>query len=66
MMGKILEKGPVAVEMALKAMYMAVQSSMEDALTFESSLFGLLASTGDMREGMGAFLEKRKPDFQGS
>ena len=65
MMGKILEKGPVAVEMALKSMYMAVQSSMEDALTFESSLFGLLASTGDMREGMGAFLEKRKPDFQG-
>ena len=65
-MGKILEKGPVAIEMALKSMYLAVQSTMEDALTFESSLFGLLASTSDMKEGMQAFLEKRKPDFTGS
>jgi enoyl-CoA hydratase len=64
-LGKILGKGPVAVEMAIKSTYLAVQSTMEDALTFESSLFGLLASTSDMREGMGAFLEKRKPDFQG-
>jgi enoyl-CoA hydratase len=31
----------------------------------ESNLFGLLASTADMREGMSAFLEKRKADFQG-
>ena len=65
LLGKILSKGPVAVEMAIKSTYLAVQSTMEDALTFESSLFGLLASTADMREGMGAFLEKRKPDFQG-
>lgn len=65
-LGKILEKGPVALEMALKSMYLAAQSTMEDALTFESSLFGLLASTGDMKEGMQAFLEKRKPDFKGS
>ena len=65
LMDKILEKGPVALEMALKSMYVAVQSNMDDALTFESSLFGLLASTADMREGMTAFLEKRKPDFQG-
>lgn len=65
LMAKILSKGPVAVEMALKSMYLAAQSTMEDALTFESSLFGLLASTDDMREGMSAFLEKRKPDFKG-
>lgn len=65
LLGKILSKGPVAVEMAIKSTYLAVQSTMEDALTFESSLFGLLASTADMREGMGAFLEKRKPDFEG-
>ena len=31
----------------------------------ESALFGLLASTGDMKEGMTAFLEKRKPAFEG-
>jgi enoyl-CoA hydratase len=31
----------------------------------ECDLFGLAASTEDMQEGMGAFLEKRKPVFKG-
>ena len=37
-----------------------------DALGFESSAFGLLASTSDMKEGMQAFLEKRKAEFKGA
>jgi 1,4-dihydroxy-2-naphthoyl-CoA synthase len=28
-------------------------------------LFGVAASTADAREGCGAFLQKRKPDFKG-
>ena len=63
---KITKNGPVAVRLALESMYRAVDTATEDALGFESSAFGLLASTGDMKEGMQAFLEKRKADFKGS
>jgi enoyl-CoA hydratase len=63
--GRIARNGPVAVQMALEAIYQALDSSTQEALIHESSLFGLLASTADMKEGMGAFLEKRKPTFQG-
>ena len=62
---KVTSKGPVAVRMALESIYGALDSTTEEALAFESSVFGLLASTEDMKEGMAAFSEKRKPDFQG-
>ena len=62
---KVTRNGPVAVQMALASIYRAVETPTHAALAFESSLFGLLASTADMREGMKAFLEKRKPNFTG-
>ena len=62
---KIAGNGPVAVALAIEAVDHGYHSSTEDALRLEANLFGLLASTQDMREGMGAFLEKRKADFQG-
>ena len=63
--GRILRNAPVALELALQSMYEAVESPMDHAQTLESTLFGLLASTSDMREGMAAFLEKRKAAFKG-
>lgn len=63
---RIAANAPVAVEMALASAYSAVESTMDHALEFEASLFGLLASTNDMKEGMAAFLERRKADFEGS
>ncbi|MGD2069831.1 MAG: enoyl-CoA hydratase-related protein [Gemmatimonadota bacterium] len=65
LMRKVTKNGPVAVRMALESVYRALDASGRDAMTFESILFGLLASTKDMKEGMSAFLEKRKPDFEG-
>lgn len=65
MANKIAGNGPVAVALAIEAVDNGYHSSTEDALRLESNLFGLLASTEDMREGMGAFLEKRKADFKG-
>jgi len=62
---RIMANGPIAVAMALEAVDNAFHATTEDALRFESNLFGLLASTEDMREGMAAFLEKRPPAFRG-
>ena len=63
---KITKNGPLAVRLVLESIYRAVDTATEDALGFESSAFGLLASTDDMKEGMQAFLEKRKADFKGT
>ena len=63
---KIAANGPVAVALAIEAVDNGYHASTEDALRLEANLFGLLASTQDMREGMGAFLEKRKANFQGA
>ncbi len=65
LMRRITANGPVAVRMALESIYRALDTSTVEALGFESSLFGLLASTEDMKEGMSAFLEKRKAEFKG-
>lgn len=63
---RITKNGPVAVRLALESIYRAVDTSTAEALTFESSLFGLLSSTDDMKEGMTAFLEKRAAEFRGT
>ena len=51
--------------MVLESIYRAMDVPLSEALSTEASIFGLLASTEDMKEGMTAFLEKRKPDFKG-
>lgn len=63
--GRITRNAPVALEMALKSIYQAVESPMDQAQASEATMFGLLASTDDMKEGMAAFLEKRKAQFSG-
>lgn len=65
LMDKIVKNGPVAINKALESVYHALDASTEDALRHESSLFGLLAATDDMKEGMTAFMDKRKPEFTG-
>ena len=61
----ITKNGPVAIRMALEAVYRAMDLTLAEAQGVESSYFGLLSSTEDMKEGMTAFLEKRKAEFKG-
>ena len=65
MMKGILKNGPVALGLAIECTTRGMEMSVDDGLALESNLFGLLASTSDMREGMTAFLEKRRAAFTG-
>lgn len=62
---KIAEKSPVALRAAKEAILSALESPLEKGLQKERELFYQLFDTEDQKEGMKAFLEKRKPDFKG-
>jgi enoyl-CoA hydratase len=62
---KIASRGPLAVRAAIEAVMSGSEMPIEEGFFLEATLFGLLASTDDMKEGMGAFLEKRAADFKG-
>lgn len=61
----LLEKGPIALKAAMEAVHTGFDLSFDDACRHEASLFGLLCGTEDMKEGLQAFLQKRKADFKG-
>ena len=61
----LASKPPIAARYIIEAVHQGLQMSCAEGLRFEATLFGLVASTDDMREGTRAFLEKRKPEFKG-
>ncbi len=58
-------KAPVAMRYIIDAVGKGLDMAFPDAQVFEATLFGLVSTTEDMREGTRAFLEKRKPEFKG-
>lgn len=56
---------PIALRYALDAVQHGLEMPFEEAAGLEATLFGLTASTDDMREGTRAFVEKRKAEFKG-
>jgi enoyl-CoA hydratase len=62
---RILRNGPLAIRAAMQSVDHGLDVGFEHGSRMEASLFGLLCATGDMREGLKAFLEKRKADFKG-
>lgn len=61
---KILEAGPLAVRAIKQAAIEGSSMPLEDGLQLEQTLFGMLRTTADSREGTRAFAEKRKPQWQ--
>ena len=56
---------PIAMHYIMSAVNRGLEMPFKEACAYEATLFGLVASTEDMREGTRAFLEKRKAGFKG-
>ena len=61
----IASKAPLAVSACKRAINNGAHLSLDDALELEALEFGTLVDTEDIKEGTGAFLEKRKPEWKG-
>ena len=58
-------KAPLAVQYIIEAVNRGLDMPFDKGQFLEATLFGLVASTDDMREGTAAFLEKRPAQFKG-
>ncbi|HSK86744.1 MAG TPA: enoyl-CoA hydratase-related protein [Anaerolineales bacterium] len=62
---EIASRAPLAVRVAKKIIYRAFESTLSEGLTEERQQFYNLFATEDQKEGMQAFIEKRKPEWKG-
>ena len=62
---EIAANSPVAVRLAKEAVNQAFEGSLQDGVAFERRNFYMTFASADQKEGMKAFIEKRKPDFKG-
>ena len=61
----IAENAPLSVRQAKKSIHYGLQTDLLTGYRFEIEAYNRLVDTEDRREGIGAFNEKRKPDFKG-
>ena len=63
--GDVASKAPIAARLAKEAVLKAHSTTLEGGLEFERKNFYMLFATEDQKEGMAAFVEKRKPEWKG-
>lgn len=63
--GKLAKQPPLSLRLIKDSVNKAVDSSLYEGMQYERKNFYLLFATQDQKEGMNAFVEKRKPDYQG-
>lgn len=63
--GEIAEKSPIAIQMAKESVNQAFDTHLQEGLMFERKNFYMLFATEDQKEGMDAFVDKRKANFKG-
>jgi len=62
---QMASNAPVGVKFSIEAVNKGLETSLDEGLLIEASLFALCAATEDKKEGMSAFLAKRAPKFHG-
>jgi enoyl-CoA hydratase len=62
---KIASKSPVALSLIKEAVRSSTRMPLDEGMRHEATLFGLVFSSEDKREGVAAFLGKRTPEFTG-
>lgn len=62
---RIAGRAPAAVQLSKSAIQHGINMDLDSAQAYEAEVFGLTFSTQDQTEGCSAFIEKRKPVFEG-
>jgi len=63
--GKLASKGRYSLKAVKRCIYRGLDVNLRNACAMESDAFGLCMASPDGKEGLSAFLEKRKPEFKG-
>lgn len=62
---EIAQMSPIAIQLAKESVNRAFETPLDEGLQFERKNFYLCFSSEDQKEGMRAFIEKRKPEYRG-
>jgi enoyl-CoA hydratase len=62
---EIAQMSPLSVQLAKEAINRSFETSLDEGLQFERKNFYLCFASEDQKEGMKAFIEKRKPEYRG-